>query len=277
MHAVPLEWILRLPKKMPQDQREWEQFLRKFNEQFLYDGVRAIISEAATIAEREGTDIATILNRIADDGRAADQRFLPQVSAGNVLSLQDVNPLVASADATNATISVAAHNLQYGFGQVSYNSGTIVGLAPSTNYFVYASDPNYQGGAVTYLATTNRQNVTADNGRYFVGAIETAISANTAAIVSATSTNPIVFETGTNHGWSTGNQVTLTALPGDFGTNLNGNDYEITVIDPDHFSIAVDGSAYVAYTTGGLASRISSDTGGGAGGGGGWIDDPYYV
>lgn len=270
---MPLEGILRPPRGELKTVRDWDQFLRRFNEQFLYDGVRAIIAEAATIAEREGTDIATILQRIADDGRAEDQRFLPQVSAGNVLSLQDINPLVASADAVNATISIDAHTLQYGFGPVSYNSGTIVGLLPETNYYVYADDPDYEGGAVTYLATTNRQNITADNGRYFVGNITTAISANTAAITGATSANPIVFTTTPGHGWSTGNEATLSALPGDFGTNLNGNTYEITVIDPTHFSIAVNGTTYAAYTTGGLATRVSVATEGPAGGGGGWVDD----
>jgi hypothetical protein len=262
---------------MPENQREWEQFVRNLNEQITFDGLRVILNEAATIATRENTSIEAVLRRMTDDGKAEDQRFLPQVSAGNVLSLQDVNPLVASADATSATISIAAHTLQYGFGLVSYNAGTIVGLLPSTNYFVYASDPDYEGGAVTYLATTNRQNVTANNGRYFVGAIETAISANTAAIIDATSTNPIAFQTGTDHGWSTGNTVTLSALPDDFGTNLNGNDYAITVTGDDTFTIAVDGSAYAPYTTGGLASRVSGDTGGGAGGGGGWVDNNYYA
>jgi len=270
---VPFEGILRIPRKIPQTQQEWEQFARALNENFLYDGVRAILAEASTIATREGTDIVTILQRIADNGRAEDQRFLPQVSAGNVLSLQDINPLVASADAVNATISIDAHTVQYGFGTVSFNPGTITGLLPDTEYFVYADDPEYAGGAVTYLASTDRQNLTADNGRYFVGSIVTAISANTAAITGATSANPIVFTTGTSHGWSTGNDVTLTALPGDFGTNLNGNEYTITVIDPTHFSIAVDGTTYAAYTTGGLASRVSTDTEGGAGGGGGWVDD----
>lgn len=270
---MPLDGLLRWPKKPPTDQREWDQFLRRFNENFFYDGVRAIIAEAATIAEREGTDIGTILARIADDGRAEDQRFLPQVSAGNVLSLQDVNPLVASSDATSATISISAHTLQYGFGTVSYNSGTIVGLTPSTDYYVYADDPEYAGGAVTYLATTNRPTVTADNGRYFVGTIVTAISANTAAITAATSANPIAFTTGTNHGWTTGDTATLTSLPGDFGTNLNGNDYAIAVTGLASFTIAVDGTAYAAYTTGGLAARVSVSTSGPAGGGGGWVDD----
>jgi hypothetical protein len=269
--------IVRVDSAMPKDAREWERFLRKLNESIRYSGGRAVMNALTTIATRTGTDIDTLLSYLTDDGKAEDQRFLPQVSAGNVLSLQNVNPLVASADATNATISIAAHTLQYGFGVVSYNAGTIVGLAPSTNYFVYADDPNYAGGAVTYLATTSRQNVTANNGRYFIGAILTAISANTAAITAATSANPIAFTTGTNHGWATGNQVTLTSLPGDFGTNLNNNSYTITVTGLNTFTIAVDGSLYVAYTTGGLASRISSSTSGGAGGGGGWVDDPYYA
>ena len=268
--------ILRVGSTMPKNEREWERFLRRLNETIADEGERAVINALTTIATRSGTNLDSLLQMLTDEGRAEDQRFLPQVSAGNVLSLQDVNPLVASADATNATISVAAHTLQYGFGTVSYNSGTIVGLAPSTTYFVYAEDPNYQGGAVTYLATTVRQNVTANNGRYFVGAIETAISSNSAAIIAATSANPIVFETGTDHGWLTFNQVNLDALPGDFGTNLNGLDFEITVVDETHFSINIDGTAYLSYTTGGLATRVSSETGGGAGGGGGWIDDPYY-
>lgn len=270
---MPLEGILRIPKKMPQDQREWELFVRLLNENIKYNGEQMLVSAVSTIASRTGTDFETLMSYLTDEGKAEDQRFLPQVSAGNVLSLQDVNPLVASADAVTATISISAHTLQYGFGTVSYNSGTIVGLLPSTNYYVYADDPDYAGGAVTYLATTVRPNVTANNGRYFVGTIETAISANTAAITAATSANPIVFTTGTSHGWGSLDTVTLSALPGDFGTHLNGNDYVITVIDPTHFSIAVDGSAYIPYTVGGLASRISVDTSGAAGGGGGWVDD----
>ncbi len=274
---MPPDGILRAPRNEMRTTKDWDQFLRRLNEQIQHDGERAVINALATIATRTGTDIDSMLQMLTDAGRAQDQRFLPQVSAGNVLSLQNVNPLVASADATNASISIAAHTLQYGFGQVIYASGTITGLLPSSTYYVYADDPLYQGGAVTYYATANRQNVTAENGRYFLGAIETAISSNTAAIVGATSASPIVFETDTDHGWSTGNSVELTDLPGDFGTNLNGNDYEIIATDATHFSIAVDGSLYTPYTTGGLASRVSTSTSGGAGGGGGWVDNPYYV
>ena len=270
-----VDGILRSPRGELKTSRDWDQFLRRLNDQIGYESGRAVINALTTLATRTGTDLDSILQMLTDSGRAEDQRFLPQVSAGNVLSLQNVNPLVASADATNASISIGAHTLQYGFGVVVYASGTITGLLPATTYYVYADDPLYEGGAVSYYATTNRQNVTANNGRYFLGSIETAISANTAGIIDATSASPIVFETDTDHGWSTGNEVTLSDLPGDFGTNLNDNDYTITVVDPTHFSVAVDGSLYAAYTTGGLASRISEEVAGGAGGGGGWVDNPY--
>lgn len=273
---MPLEGVLRPPKDGLKTPRDWDQWLRRLNEQIKYDGERAVIDALTTIATRTGTDFDSMLQMLTDAGKAEDQRFLPQVSAGNVLSLQDINPLTASSDAVTATISVAPHTLQYGFGIVSYNGGTITGLVPASTYYVYSSDPEYQGGDVTYLATGNRQTVTADNGRYYLGSIVTAISATTAAITAATSANPIEFTTGTSHGWTSGDSVVLTALPGDFGTNLNLNTYVITVTAVDKFTIAVDGSLYAAYTTGGLASRVSQDLSGGAGGGGGWIDNNYY-
>jgi len=226
----------------------------------------------AAIPVGRAVGVPVLVNKITNTGTAQDQTFLPQVSAGNKLSIQNIVPLSATAGATTATIAIASHTNQYGFGQTSYGSGSITGLSTNTLYYVYADDPTYVGGAVTYIATTNPQTVTAGNGRYFVGSITTPLSQTTANISGATSANPIVFTTSASHGWSTGNQVTMASLPGDFGTHLNGNTYTITVTDGTHFSIAVDGSAYAAYTSGGTATRTSSGssgTGGGGGGGGG--------
>lgn len=214
--------------------------------------------------------VPSLVQKITDIGTAQDQRFLPQVSAGNKLSIQSTLPLSATANATTASITIGAHTVQYGYGQVAYSAGSITGLLTNTTYYVYANDPNYAGGAVTYLATTNPQTVTAANGNYYVGSILTPVSATTQTISAATSANPIVFTTGVVHGWSTNDQVTFASLPGDFGTHLNATSQTITVIDTTHFSIAIDGSAYSAYTSGGTATRVSTgSTGGGGGGGGG--------
>src|SRR5581483_2217050 len=204
----------------------------------------------------------------------SDQRFLPQVSAGNVLSVQSTVPLSATADSVHATIAIASHTVQYGYGQSAYNSGTITGLPTSTLHYVYASDPHFLGGAVTYLATTNPQTVVADNGNYYVGSIMTPVSASTASITGATSANPIVFQTGSAHGFNTNDQVQLASLPGDFGTHLNGQTETITKIDATHFSIPVDGSAFSAYTSGGTATRQTTGTSGGGGAGGGGSGGP---
>lgn len=218
--------------------------------------------------------IPALTQKISDVGTAVDQRFLPQVSAGNVLSVQSTVPLSATADALHATIAIAAHTVQYGYGQSAYNAGSISGLPTSTLHYIFADDPGFAGGAVTYLATTNPQTVVASNGNYYVGSITTPVSASTVSIAAATSANPIVFTSGAAHGFSTNDQVQLASLPGDFGTHLNGQIETITVTDGTHFSIPVDGTAYSAFTSGGTATRQSPGTTGGGGAGGGGAGGP---
>lgn len=113
---------------------------------------------------------------IGVESKVADQRTLPIVNAGNRLSAQSVNPLSSTGTGSTAEIVVAAHTVQYGFGTVSYNGGTITGLDPLTTYYVYAEDPDYEGGAVSYTVTENQQAVVSSNGRYLVGTITTSDS-----------------------------------------------------------------------------------------------------
>jgi hypothetical protein len=272
---MPTEPIVRISQKIPTDQREWEQFLRKLNDAIRYDGQRAVLGALTTISERTGTSLDELASWLTDDGKALDQRFLPQVSAGNVLSKQDVGPVTHVTDSLTSQIDIAAHTVRYGYGAVSYNAGSITGLTPSTNYYVYADDPNYQGGAVTYYATTNPQTVTADNGRYFVGAVRTTIAQVTVNIINATSANPVSFQTNIAHGWASGNSVDFAGLPGNFGTAFNTGTFVITVTGADTFTVAVDGSAFTAYSSGGTATRLGSTAIGGNGGGGGWIEDSF--
>lgn len=262
--------ILEILRKVPQTTQEWSQVLERLNKAIQVSGERAVLGALTTIAERSGTDLDAILQYLSDGGRATDQRLMPMVNFGNVSSVQSIDPLTAVAGASTADITVSAHTLHTDFGDISYNSGSILGLALNTRYYVYVDDPENEGGAVTYIASTSRPNIPASSGRYFVGTIVTPVSANSANITAATSANPIVFTTSAAHGWSSGDTVVFSSLPGDFGTNLNGQQRTITVIDSDEFSIAVDGSAYAAYTSGGSATRVVDDGlpdwGGGGGG-----------
>jgi hypothetical protein len=240
---------------------------------------KVVLGADARLTGRTASSLPTVLSKVTDGGRAEDQRFLPQVSAGNVLSRQDAGPVTAEATAGpgNAEITIAAHTVQYGFGLVSYNAGSITGLDPDTNYYVYCEDPDFAGGAVTYLATTNGQTITAGNGRYFVGAVRTTVALTTATISAATSTSPVQFTTSAAHGWNTGNTVDFASLPGNFGTAFNNGVFTITVNGATTFTVAIDGSGFAAYTSGGTVTRSSVTSISGQGGGGGWIDDAFLV
>lgn len=213
--------------------------------------------------------VPTLVQKIDDVGRAADQRFLYPVTVSNRNSVQNISDvLVATSDETGSEIEVNAHSVRYDFGDVAYASGTVSGLEAETQYYCYCDDPDLEGGAVTYYATTNPDNLIA-KGRYYLGYVWTPVTSSAQTITAATSANPIELTTSAAHGWANGNSVELSDLPGDFGTNLNGNSYVITVTAANKLTIPVDGSLYAAYTTGGTAQRVSgaSESGGGAGAG----------
>jgi hypothetical protein len=213
--------------------------------------------------------IPAITNLINDTGRARHEGFLWPVTVGNRSSVQNTSSvLTSSSDVSTSTISVAAHSVKYDFGSVAYNPGSISGLTTNVDYLVYADDPNFNGGPATYIATLEPNDMIA-TGRYYVGSITTAVSSSVQNITAATSANPIAFTTAGTHGWATGNQVQFAGLPGDFGTNLNGNTYAITVTGGTTFTIPVNGGGYAAYTSGGTATRVTTATGGGGGAGAG--------
>lgn len=270
--------LLRIPAQLPKTTQEWEQFVRVLNENIQYVEGRVVMAAATTIASRTGTDLDTVLGYLTDAGLVSSQRALPQVQTGNVSSTQDIGPVSAEATVVDADISIASFTAQYGFGQVAYNSGDISGVDSEENLFIYCDDPNYLGGAVSYSATTDRQQLTAEDGRVFVGAVRTTVALSAANITAATTANPIAFTTSAAHGWNTGNTVTFTGLPGGFGTALNGTGvYTITRTGASTFTVAVDGSAFAAYTTGGVASRQDATAISGQGGPSGWIDQAFQI
>jgi hypothetical protein len=263
------QWWSTIQKYMlaPQD-------IRNANSDFASGVVADPVTGNVTLGTKaipSGRSVAvpTLFNHIGDAGRAADTRFLYPISVSNRDSVQSTAViLTATSGASTSTISVVSHSVKFDFGTVSYNSGTITGLSTSTDYYVYASDADFAGGAVTYLATTNTDNLIA-SGIYYVGVVTTPVAATSGNVSAATLANPTSITTSSAHGWVTGNNVSFSGMTGGFSA-LNGLFYSITVTSTTTFTIAVDASAYAAYTGGGSATRVpSTGTGGGGGGAGG--------
>ena len=78
-------------------------------------------------------------------------------------------------------------------------------------------------------------------------------------ITGATQANPCVVH-DVAHGYSTNDWVLISGVVG--MTQLNGNYYQITVTDADHYSLAdlndtaINSSAFTAYVSGGTAWRV---------------------
>lgn len=74
-----------------------------------------------------------------------------------------------------------------------------------------------------------------------------------ATITNITQANPGVVTTSTAHGYTNGDEITITGVVG--MTQVNGHTYFVTVTDSTHFSIGVDSSGYTAYTSGGTSEN----------------------
>jgi hypothetical protein len=82
------------------------------------------------------------------------------------------NPL--SQSGTTTTINVGASTKQFGDGQVAYNSGSVNPGSYGT-WDIYADDPTWAGGVVTYQATQGNHTLVASNGRVYFGTITTLV------------------------------------------------------------------------------------------------------
>lgn len=99
------------------------------------------------------------------NNRLVDARRLTMDAAAGLIGTQNTNPL----SAVNWGISITGHILTVGGTSITYSSGTYTVSADGT-YYVYAYDPTYAGGAVSYVATTSK-GIAGANGNYLVGKI----------------------------------------------------------------------------------------------------------
>lgn len=88
----------------------------------------------------------------------------PAVSAAGSTSLNQ--------SGTSTTINVGSSTFYLGNKTVTLNSGSVNPGAYGT-YYVYADSPNWSGGAVAYIATTNNLALSQSPWRFLVGTITT--------------------------------------------------------------------------------------------------------
>lgn len=89
-----------------------------------------------------------------------------------------INPLSSSDAGSTATVSIASHTLKTsgsGTGAIvaSYNAGSVTGLSFATSYHIFAHDPTFAGGAVTYVAATSSETYIVNRDYLYVGYITT--------------------------------------------------------------------------------------------------------
>lgn len=90
------------------------------------------------------------------------------------LSAMSGATVAAEADGASAKATVTAHTRAYLDTTIAVDAGEVTGLAYGVLNFLYYDDPDDEGGAVTYLATTTQADAltSADNpGRHFVGSV----------------------------------------------------------------------------------------------------------
>jgi hypothetical protein len=80
------------------------------------------------------------------------------------------NPLTQSG--ATPTILIASSTMQFGDGQISYSSGSVNPGVVGT-FFIFGSDPSFQGGAIVYQFTTSKSIQVSGNGNVSFGQITT--------------------------------------------------------------------------------------------------------
>ena len=123
----------------------------------------------------EALEAAGIAQDTADSALSeADQALSEAVLLALAGSGVESNPLTSTDAGSDATISIDAHQRTYADGRtVSVDAGTITGLAYDTLYYVFYSDPDQLGGAVSYESVTTDNDASQLGSRHLVGRVST--------------------------------------------------------------------------------------------------------
>jgi hypothetical protein len=112
-----------------------------------------------------------------DDVKVVLQNTPFDLTPGSTSGRMIGGPALSQSGVTS-TILIAAKSFQFGDGVVSYNSGSI--NPGYGSWYIYADDPTYAGGAVTFVATATESNIYAAPGRVPFGFITITNTGTTA-------------------------------------------------------------------------------------------------
>lgn len=108
------------------------------------------------------------------NSRLTDQRNARAIVSANLsAAIVGGTPLTCmNPGGVGGVVGIAAFTMQYGFGQVNYNAGTVNNFSVAgTVLYVYCSDPGLAGGAVTYGASAAPESPQANSDRVYLGKV----------------------------------------------------------------------------------------------------------
>jgi len=135
--------------------------------------------EAADIA-LAAADAAQTAADNADAAAVSAQTAADDVTSASSLANSYVTGLTVTATDAGAdvTIAISAHTRVYGDGtSVAVTGGNLTAQPYSTTIYIYYDQASRAGGAVTYVATTNIDNVAQLNDRHSVANVITPAAA----------------------------------------------------------------------------------------------------
>ena len=89
----------------------------------------------------------------------------------------DSNPLTAHDAGSNVTVTIASFNMHVaGIGAIAITGNTLTGLSYGTVYYIYYTDPNLTGGAVTFQTSLTKHGTIGSTVNFYVGSILTPVS-----------------------------------------------------------------------------------------------------
>lgn len=132
------------------------------------------IGQSTRMKNRTSTTVGTLFSGLADTGFIQDEKTIRNFNAAAAGAVPTTEPLSATDAGSDATINIAAFTMRFPLaGDVSYNSGSVTGLAFSTEFRVYFRDPTLAGGTVTFFATSTDADLANNADNIWLGNITT--------------------------------------------------------------------------------------------------------